>query len=89
LMQRHLGEIVRFAVRAPEAKKVMLLGISTPIAATRDGDTWQVQLPLAAGRYFWAWQIDGHTFLPGPGSDSTRYGVRTVYPRQPVPSARP
>lgn len=88
LIQRHLGEVVRFAVHAPEAKSVTLLGPARPTPATRSGDDWVVELPLSEGRYFWAWQIDGHVDEPGtPGGDPSHYGVRVVRPLVPVPPA--
>jgi hypothetical protein len=88
LIQRHLGEMVRFTVRAPDAKSVTLLGPARPAPATHSGDDWVVELPLSEGRYFWAWQIDGHVDEPGtPGGDPSHYGVRVVRPLVPVPPA--
>jgi hypothetical protein len=85
LIQRHMGEVVRFVVRAPDAKKVVLLGVSTPLEAKRDGDDWVVEIPLEEGQYFWAWQIDDRTFLPDSDNpDSSKYGVRRVRGLVPV-----
>jgi hypothetical protein len=33
--------------------------LAKPVAATRNGDVWTVELPLTEGRYVWLWRIDG------------------------------
>ncbi len=92
LLQRHYGETVRFELpvaAAPEANVVELAGNVTakPIAATRSGDVWVVELPLTEGRYIWQWRVDGK--LPtdeetlaaaaaGPPNPNARSGVRLV-----------
>ncbi len=61
LMRRHWGETVRFELRAPNAKEVMLAGLMSlkPLPATRNGDVWTLAIPLTEGRYPWNWQVDG------------------------------
>jgi hypothetical protein len=97
LIQRHFGEMVRFALRAPDAKTVALTGNFTlkPIPATRTGDVWSVELPMSEGRYVWAWEIDGKT-PPDVGDpesadsgDTARSGVRIVRPVERVRDAYP
>jgi hypothetical protein len=91
LLQRHFGEMVRFELPAssvPDAKVVELTGNLTgkPVAATRSGDVWVVELPLSEGRYIWQWRVDGvvpndeATFaaVTGPPSPNARSGIRVV-----------
>jgi hypothetical protein len=68
LLRRHWGDTARFALRAPAAHTVELMGsfLAKPVAATRNGDVWTVELPLTEGRYVWLWRIDG-----APPSDET------------------
>ncbi len=92
LLMRHLGETVRFDLRAPSAKTVALSGNFTlkPVPAVRTGDVWTVEIPMVNGRYSWAWQIDGKPAKPDStyeGQPST--GVRIVKPEQAVLAAYP
>lgn len=57
---------VRFAVVAPSAARVSLVGdfnewdpTATPLLRSRDGSTWSILLPLGAGRHTYAFVIDG------------------------------
>jgi len=61
LLRRHWGDTARFALRAPAAHTVELMGsfLATPVAATHNGDVWTVELPLTEGRYVWLWRVDG------------------------------
>lgn len=101
LLQRHMGEVVRFEYpvsAAPDAKSVELTGnfVSKPMSATRVGDVWVVELPITEGRYIWQWRIDGATpsdqatydavRTPGPAA---RAGFRTVRPLQRLDEAYP
>ncbi|HUQ80948.1 MAG TPA: M1 family aminopeptidase [Gemmatimonadaceae bacterium] len=101
LLQRHMGELVRFeypVAGAPDAKTVEITGnfAAKPMPATRMGDVWVVELPLTEGRYIWQWRIDGATpndqatyaAVPSPGP-SALAGVRVVRPLQPVTDAYP
>lgn len=83
LLKRHNGEVVRFELRAPEAKRVELQGnfTSSPIPATREGDVWRVAVPLSAGRYAYFWNVDGKS----TGSDlrvvQPLHRLETSFPR--------
>jgi hypothetical protein len=61
LLRRHWGDTARFALRAPAAHTVELMGsfLGKPVAATRTGDIWSVEAPLTEGRYVWLWRVDG------------------------------
>ena len=102
LLQRHMGEMVRFALPAtavPEAKVVELAGnfSGKPVPATRVGDAWVVELPMTEGRYIWQWRVDGSvpndeaTFaaVMGPADPNARAGVRWVRPLQRLTDAYP
>ena len=93
LLRRHFGEVVRFELPAsavPQAKSVELAGTfaSRPVAATRAGEAWVVEIPLSEGRYVWQWRVDGQApndeamlaaanGVPAPGA---RAGIRVVKP---------
>ena len=98
LLRRHWGDTARFALRAPTAKTVELMGsfLAKPVVATRNGDTWTVELPLPEGRYVWLWRVDGATppddvavadARRAPGDLEARAGVLTVQPVRHLPSA--
>jgi hypothetical protein len=102
LLQRHLGEVVRFALPAaavPDAKVVELAGNMSgrPIPAKREGDAWVVEIPLTEGRYIWQWRVDGAlpndeaTFaaVTGPPDANARAGVRWVKPVQRLTESYP
>lgn len=91
LLRRHWGEIARFTYHAPNAKTVELAGnfAAKPIAATRAGDDWTVEVPMPEGRYLYLWRVDGKSpsdqdaiaAVKSAASDSTaRAGVRLVRP---------
>lgn len=91
LLRRHWGELERFTFHSPNAKAVELAGNFTakPIAATRTGDDWTVEVPMPEGRYLYLWRVDGKSpsdleaiaAVKAPSSDSTaRAGVRIVRP---------
>lgn len=84
LLRRHWGEAARFELAAPDAQRVQLLAefAAEPIAATRTGDVWKVDVPLTEGTYLFWWMVDGRR-LPGDP------GVRIVRPAQPVENAYP
>jgi hypothetical protein len=99
LMQRHWGEpVVRFElpVSAPSALGATAVSLNgnflrAPIAATKSGDAWIVDLPMTEGRYTWLWQVTGgpapHDALGVP--DSALTGVRIVKPLQRINNAYP
>ncbi|MGC1782998.1 MAG: M1 family aminopeptidase [Acidobacteriaceae bacterium] len=92
LLQRHLGENVRFELRAPAAKTVALAGNFTlkPMSAVRKGDVWTLDIPMVNGRFSWSWQVDGKKPEDGAQLDGQPLtGVRYVKPEQPVSGAYP
>jgi hypothetical protein len=102
LLQRPLGEIVRFVLpvaAAPNAKLVELTGnfAGRPMLANRVGDAWVVEVPLSEGRYIWQWRIDSTTpndeatfaAVMGPSDPNARAGVRWVKPVQRLTDAYP
>jgi len=57
---------VRFTVAAPGAVNVSLVGdfnewnpVALPMTRLGDGTTWEVEIPLAPGRYTYAFVVDG------------------------------
>ena len=98
LIKRHWGDTAHFQFRAPGAKTVELSGsfLSKPLAATRNGDVWSVDLPLTEGRYVWIWRVDGaapsdekalaDAKLPAGDLDA-RAGVLVVRPVHRLPDA--
>lgn len=90
LMQRRMGERVKFELRAPAAKAVSLAGTFTikPIPTNRDGDSWRIELPLSEGRYDWAWEVDGKQ-LDSHYDGQPGYGARIVQPLERLTSAYP
>lgn len=91
LVRRHWGEVARFVLQAPNAHSVELTGnfVATPVAATRTGDVWAVELPLAEGRYVFLWRVDGAApsddvvladAMRAPGDPTARAGVLVVKP---------
>jgi Peptidase family M1 domain len=89
LLQRHLGENVRFTLHAPAAKTVALAGTFAlkPVPAVHTGDDWTVDMPMLNGRYSWTWIIDGKK--PDNGAQFENQplaGVRFVKPQQEMPA---
>jgi hypothetical protein len=91
LLRRQWGDTARFALRAPAAHTVELMGsfLGKPVAATRTGDIWSVEVPLTEGRYVWLWRVDGtpppdETAITDakrpPGDLEARAGVLVVKP---------
>jgi hypothetical protein len=73
-------EPVGFALAAPNARSVALVGEfndwdpgSTPLARGADG-RWQVVLPLAAGRYEYAFLVDGARTVADPTAPAAAAG---------------
>lgn len=67
---------VRFAIMAPGAQRVSLVGdfnrwdpAATPLTLSRDGSTWSTMLPMRAGRHTYAFVIDGDV-VPDPSAPS-------------------
>lgn len=66
---------VPFVLYAPDAGAVALVGdfndwdtTATPLRATSSAGTWVVTVPLAPGRYRYAFVIDGTRWLADPGA---------------------
>jgi hypothetical protein len=102
LLQRHHGEIVRFALpvaAAPDAKLVELTGnvSSKPIPATKSGDAWVVEIPMTEGRYVWQWRVDNvmpnddatYAAVYGAPDSTARTGIKVVKPVQRVTDGYP
>jgi 1,4-alpha-glucan branching enzyme len=58
---------VRFSLVAPSAVRVTLVGdfngwnpAGLPMRRSASGDTWEVEVGLAPGRYTYAFVVDGH-----------------------------
>jgi hypothetical protein len=100
LLQRHWGEHARFELpvdQAKGAKVVVVVGdfSLTAVPATREGNSWVVDLPLTEGRYVWCWQLDGAPRAivqggdPGTDGDPSLTFVRYVRPVQLLSDAYP
>lgn len=64
----------RFALAAPDARSVALVGefndwdpASTPLART-PGGRWETSIPLGAGRYEYAFVVDGERVVADPAA---------------------
>lgn len=67
--------VTRFMLVAPGAKDVSLVGdfngwdhAATPLAKVARSGVWTVELPLSAGRYSYAFLVDGHRWTADPGA---------------------
>lgn len=67
--------VTRFVLVAPGAKQVSLVGDfndwdqqATPLVRATGGGTWTVELPLTAGRYNYAFLVDGHRWTADPAA---------------------
>jgi hypothetical protein len=70
--------VTRFVLVAPDAKRVALVGDFNdwdrgatplvPVAAGGQGGVWTVDLPLHAGRYTYAFVVDGHRWEADPSA---------------------
>lgn len=65
---------VTFVLLAPQAQRVALAGdfngwdaAGTPLARGTSG-LWTVEIPLAPGRYTYAFLVDGRRFVPDPAA---------------------
>jgi Carbohydrate-binding module 48 (Isoamylase N-terminal domain) len=69
---------VQFMLVAPNASRVSLVGDfndwqagATPMAGTVADGLWTVTVPLAPGRYRYAFLVDGATWVPDPDAPRT------------------
>ena len=65
----------QFVVVAPGARTVALVGdfndwdvAATPMQAMAGDGMWSISIPLAPGRYRYAFLVDGETWLPDPSA---------------------
>lgn len=71
--------LVRFVIREPGAQRVSLVGDfngwsrdATPLEASADAATWTLTLPLAPGRYEYAFVVDGERWIADPSARTVR-----------------
>ena len=72
------GDAVQFVVIAPGAGSVALVGdfndwdaTATPMRPARSGDLWSVTVPLAPGRYRYAFLVNGSRWIVDPAAPRT------------------
>ena len=70
---------VRFSLVAPNAVSVTLVGdfnnwnpTTLPMRRSASGDTWEVEVGLAPGRYTYAFVVDGHLARDPSAAESAR-----------------
>lgn len=64
---------IRFAIQAPEAGTVALLGDFTlwqPLAMTRNGGEWVLEVAVPAGTHHYGFTMDGEWYLPDDAPDA-------------------
>jgi len=59
--------------------------VRSPMPATKEGDSWVVDLPMTEGAYLWIWQPNGGNTVP----DSLLTGIKFVRPLQRITNAYP
>ncbi len=71
--------LVRFVIQQAGAQRVSLAGDfngwsrdALPLEASADGSVWSVTLPLAAGRYEYAFVVDGERWIADPQSHAVQ-----------------
>lgn len=71
--------LVRFVIREPGAQRVSLVGDfngwshdAAPLEASIDGAVWTLTLPLAPGRYEYAFVVDGERWVADPSARSVQ-----------------
>ena len=69
------GSVVQFVIVAPSASNVSLVGDfndwnanATPLELAADSRVWSVTVPLEAGRYRYAFLVNGETWLSDPSA---------------------
>lgn len=70
-------QLTQFILVAPEAAEVAVVGdfndwktTATPLARGKGNGVWWVTVPLAPGRYRYAFVVDGTVWRPDPGAPS-------------------
>ncbi len=71
--------LVRFVIQQPGAQRVSLVGDfngwrpdAMPLDPSPDGSIWSVTLPLPAGRYEYAFVVDGERWIADPAASRVR-----------------
>jgi hypothetical protein len=74
-----LGSTVQFVIVAPTAAEVSLVGdfndwdpTATPMELVAENRVWTVTIPLEAGRYRYAFLVNGDTWLSDPTAPPVR-----------------
>lgn len=71
--------LVRFSIQQPGASQVSLVGDfngwsreAMPLEAAGDGASWTLSVPLSAGRYEYAFVVDGQRWIADPAGRSVK-----------------
>lgn len=71
--------LVRFIIQQPGAQRVSLVGDfngwapdAQPLEASSDGAVWSITVPLAPGRYEYAFVVDGKRWVADPAAKTVR-----------------
>lgn len=71
--------LVRFIIQQPGASRVSLVGDfngwsreAMPLESSMDGATWTLTVPLSAGRYEYAFVVDGQRWVADPAGNSVK-----------------
>jgi hypothetical protein len=75
---------VRFTLVAPSAARVSIVGdfnqwnpTTLPMRRSTDGQTWEIEVPLASGRYTYAFFVDGRVARDSAAAESANDGFGT------------
>src|SRR5262249_23900036 len=75
---------VRFTLVAPNAARVSIVGdfnqwnpTTLPMRRSADGQTWEIEVPLAFGRYTYAFFVDGRIARDSAAAESANDGFGT------------
>jgi Carbohydrate-binding module 48 (Isoamylase N-terminal domain) len=71
--------LVRFIIQQPGAQRVSLVGDfngwaadAMPLESSADGSVWTLTIPLHAGRYEYAFVVDGKRWVADPAASAVR-----------------
>jgi hypothetical protein len=75
---------VRFTLVAPNAARVSIVGdfnqwnpATLPMRRSPDGQTWEIEVPLASGRYTYAFFVDGRVARDTAAAENANDGFGT------------
>lgn len=75
---------VRFTLVAPNAARVSIVGdfnqwnpTTLPMRRSTDGQTWEIEVPLASGRYTYAFFVDGRVARDSAAAEGANDGFGT------------